>query len=256
MKLLIDAGNTRIKWALVHGESWLCSGDLPAGRAEELARGITGRLALDQPGSDLHAVQQIWVSNVAGEALAQHVSKIATGRPAAVNFVVARKAQCGVSNAYADPAQLGSDRWAALIAAWHLLGGECMVVNSGTATTIDALSGRGEFLGGLILPGVELMQRSLVAATDQLKTEPGGYAPYPRNSADGMYSGAIQASCGAIERQYAQLDSDRAQLLLSGGAAALLLPHLDSKRFAVAPLVVDNLVLQGLLVMAGEADAK
>ena len=77
------------------------------------------------------------------------------------HFIGAREKQCGVRNGYAKPAQLGSDRWAALIAAWHLVQRKCLVVDSGTATTIDTLSGQGEFVGGLILPGVELMQRSL-----------------------------------------------------------------------------------------------
>ena len=127
--------------------------------------------------------------------------------------------QCGVRNGYSSAAQLGSDRWAALISAWHMVSGKCLVVNCGTAITIDTLSGQGEFLGGLILPGVELMQRSLVAATDQLKSEQGEYAPFPLNTADALFSGAIQACCGAIERQYTLLDDDGAPVVLSGGAA-------------------------------------
>jgi type III pantothenate kinase len=157
-----------------------------------------------------------------------------------------------VRNGYSNAAQLGSDRWAALIAAWHLVRGKCLVVNSGTATTIDALSGQGEFLGGLILPGVELMQRSMVAAAVQLKPAQGEYVPFPLNSADALYSGAIQANCGAIERQYTLLDDGSAPLILSGGAAGLLQRCLDQKRFSVPPRVVDNLVLQGLLLIARE----
>ena len=129
-----------------------------------------------------------------------------------------------------------------------------MVVNSGTATTIDTLSEQGEFLGGLILPGVELMQRSLVAATVQLKSAQGEYVPFPLNSADALYSGAIQAGCGAIERQYTLLNDDSAPVVLSGGAAGLLQPHLNQHLFSVPPRVVDNLVLQGLLLMAQEAN--
>ena len=252
MKLLIDAGNTRIKWALVKGEDWLCSGVLPAGQAGELSRHIAGHL--DRLRTGLHGIQQIWVSNVAGEEIAQHIRNLGAGQSGQPHFVVAREAQCGVRNGYSSASQLGSDRWAALIAAWHLVQGKCLVVNSGTATTIDALSGQGEFLGGLILPGVELMQRSLVAATVQLKSAQGEYVPFPLNSADALYSGAIQASCGAIERQYALLDDDSAPVLLSGGAAGLLQPCLDQKLFSAPPCVVDNLVLQGLLLIAREAN--
>ena len=254
MKLLIDAGNTRIKWALLRGRDWLCSGDLPTGQADRLARDIADHIARQNLGTGLHDIQQIWASNVAGEECARHIRNIGAGKSGQPYFVVARKLQCGVRNAYSNPSQLGSDRWAALIAAWHLVHGECLVVNSGTATTIDALSAQGEFVGGLILPGVELMQRSLVAAADQLKSAPGEYVRFPLNSADALFSGAIQASCGAIERQYNLLGDGSAPVILSGGAARVLQPCLDQKLSAAPPRIIDNLVLQGLSLMAQEAD--
>ena len=236
MKLLIDAGNTRIKWAVVNGGDWLHSGVLPSGQADKLPGLFT----------ELRAIQQVWASNVAGEEVAQHIRNFGIEQ---THFVVAQKFQCGVSNAYSDAAQLGSDRWASLIAAWHQVRGTCLVVNSGTATTIDTLTGQGEFLGGLILPGVELMQRSLVAATDRLKTAQGKYVPLPRNTADALYSGAIQASCGAIERHYALLDDDSAPVVISGGAAETIREHLN------LPIqIMDNLVLQGLLIISREVE--
>ncbi|OGT00600.1 MAG: hypothetical protein A3F73_12345 [Gallionellales bacterium RIFCSPLOWO2_12_FULL_59_22] len=273
MKLLIDAGNTRIKWALAHGSSWLHNGALPVGQCGELPHQFAG----------LRGIRQVWVSNVAGEEIEQHIRDACAEFPAP-HFVVAQQAQCGVRNNYSSPAQLGSDRWAALIAAWHLVRGPCLVVNSGTATTIDAMSAKGEFIGGLILPGVELMQRSLLDATARLqaatqaKQGQGEYAPFPLNTADALYSGALQASCGAIERQHALLGEacpdetadhsarlsenaspaagcdpgrrDAAPVVLSGGAATLLRDHLN------APLrIVDNLILQGLLLIAQETNA-
>lgn len=240
MRLLIDAGNTRIKWALVEGREWLRSGDLPTVQAEELPRHLSG--VVD--------VRQIWVSNVAGEAAAGHVRKLHVGPHEAPNFVVARATQCGVCNGYDDPAQLGSDRWAALIAAWHLIGRSCLVATSGTATTVDALSAKGEFVGGLIVPGIELMQRSLAAATAQLGTLRGRYASFPTNTADALRSGAIQASCGAIGRQHELLGDPDAPVVLGGGAAEVLREHLN-----LPLVVVDNLVLQGLLLIAQEASA-
>jgi len=235
MKLLIDAGNTRIKWALADGSSWLRNGALPVEQASELTPQFAG----------LGDIRQVWVSNVAGENVAQCIRGIRAGQH---HFIVAREAQCGIRNGYSVPSQLGSDRWAALIAAWHLVRGACLVVNSGTATTVDALSATGEFIGGLILPGVELMQRSLRGTTAQLQAaQAGEYAPFPLNTADALYSGALQASCGAIERQYALLGESGAPVVLSGGAAAELQNHLN------APLrIVDNLVLQGLLLISQE----
>jgi len=246
MKLLIDAGNTRIKWALVKDDGvWLRQGILPVGQAGELH----GQL------SDSQRIRQIWVSNVAGDEIAHHIRNINTGQPVRPAFIIAQENQCGVRNGYQSAAQLGSDRWAALIAAWHLVQAQCLVVNCGTAITIDALSGRGEFIGGLIMPGMDLMQRSLSGATDQLKprnTEPwqGKYAQFPLNTADALFSGSIQAACGAIQRQHALLADAQAPVVLSGGAAELL------KNYINLPLrVVDNLVLQGILIISQESNA-
>ena len=120
MKLLIDAGNTRIKWALVNkGGDWLRDGILPVGRASELPGLFAGTQDLEQ----------IWVSNVAGEQVAHPIRTIAAGRAVQIHFAVAQEMQCGVRNGYTHVAQLGSDRWASLIAAWHLVQGKCLVVN-------------------------------------------------------------------------------------------------------------------------------
>lgn len=256
MKLLIDAGNTLIKWAVVSGADRLHSGVLPVDQAGGLPGLFAGRF--DGNGPDIQGIQQIWISNVAGEEVAGHIRNIKIGHPEQLHFIVAQENQCGVHNGYSMTGQLGSDRWAALIAAWHLVRGKCLVVNSGTATTIDSLSEQGEFLGGLIVPGVELMQRSLSDATYQLKPGlvksgltkggRGEYVPLPKNTADALFSGAVQATCGAIERQYALLGDDAAPIVLSGGAAGALQKGLN---FPVK--VVDNLVLQGLLQIAREA---
>lgn len=236
MRLLIDAGNTRIKWALVRDADWLRSGAVDTAALNALSGELAG----------LPEVREIWVSNVAGDAVAQAIRALQLGSHGAPNFLTATSACAGVRNGYAHPAQLGSDRWAALIAAWHIEGRACLVVNAGTATTIDTLRADGTFVGGLILPGIELMQRSLTART-QLPIVSGRYADFPDNTADALFSGAIQATCGAIVRQYGLLAEAGAPVLLSGGAAALLQPHLQ------LPLrLVDNLVLRGLETAAME----
>jgi len=255
MMLLIDAGNTRIKWALVEGLAWLHSGVLPVAQAGELSQHIVGHcvpwLGSKQalPSSGLQGIEQIWVSNVAGEETARHIRNIGTNKNVELHFVAAQLELCGVRNGYSQAGQLGSDRWAALIAAWKLVRRECLVVNCGTAITIDAIDGNGAFEGGLILPGVELMKSSLCATTAQLSPGPGEYVPFPTNTSDAMYSGAIQAGCGAIQRQHGLLLHSSSPVVMSGGSAGILDKHLNM------PLrIVDNLVLQGLLIIAQEAN--
>ena len=237
MRLLIDAGNTNIKLALVVDDNWSAVVNCPSNQA--------GDLSFANHGYD--GVQQVWVSNVAGAEVARQIVDACAARHWSPQFITAQVAQCGVRNGYALPVQLGADRWAALIAAWHHVGRACLVVNSGTATTIDALSDGGEFLGGLILPGIELMQRSLTVATANLQAPGGAYSGFPRNTADALLSGVIQAGCGAIQRQHTLLEVADAPVLLSGGAA-----HRLSPRLTLPVQMMDNLVLQGLLLIAQE----
>lgn len=235
--LLLDIGNSRIKWALAEGGSLVRQGVADVG---EWA-------ALKQAFSSLPAPHKILASNVAGEAAAQQVRAACGAWNCPVEFIAAQANQCGVRNQYERPAQLGSDRWAALIAAWQHERAACLVVNCGTATTIDALSGTGEFLGGLILPGLEMMRRGLATGTAQLGMDEGSWREFPRNTADAMVSGAIQATVGAIIRQHDLLGVPGARCLLSGGAVDSVLPHLE------LPLLrMDDLVLQGLQIIGQE----
>lgn len=234
--LLVDVGNSRCKWAVVQDGVWVQQG----------VAGNTEWVALQHAFAALPQQSRILVSNVAGEAMQQRLSKIFSAWNCTPEFVVACAEQCGVRNGYQRPEKLGSDRWAALIAAWQQVQGACLVVNCGTATTVDALSAQGEFLGGLILPGVSLMQNSLATNTAQLMAEQGTLQDFPRNTADAIHSGMMRATLGAIAHQFGLLRSRHAGVscLLGGGAAAAVQPHLD------LPLQrVDNLVLKGLQII-------
>jgi type III pantothenate kinase len=237
--LCIDAGNTRVKWAVHDGARWSLRG------ASE-----TARVAAGEPPAALGdvAVERAIVSNVAGATVAAAIAaacRIPAGDPV---FIAAEAARCGVSNRYQTPAQLGSDRWAALIAA-HAAARRAprtqLVVMAGTALTVDMLTADGVFLGGIIVPGLALMQSSLHRATALLPAESGQYHTFPGNSVDAVTSGAIEAACGAIQRVYAHLaaHSDEAPHCIgSGGALKALNPHLP---FPVT--INDNLVLDGLV---------
>ncbi len=236
--LLFDAGNSRCKWTWAENGTWLRQGVFD--NTDEFAW-----QKLHDLFATLAAPQKILVSNVAGAAMEQRLRQLCAIWPCALQFIVAQAEQCGVRNGYAHAAQLGSDRWAALIAAWQRVHGACLVVNCGTATTVDALSAGGEFLGGLIVPGMTLMQRSLLQNTAQLGLQDGEFCDFPRTTADAITSGVMQASIGAIRQQYALLAAKgEVRCILSGGAAGSLLPHLG-----LAAEQVDNLVLQGLQII-------
>jgi type III pantothenate kinase len=239
--LLLDAGNSRCKWALVQDGAWTHRGAAGNGEPDALRQALR---SLPPP-------SLILVSNVAGAAMERQLREICSGWGRPPEFVTACAGQCGVRNSYQRPESLGSDRWAALIAAWQRVHDSCLVVNCGTATTVDALSAQGEFLGGLILPGIGLMQQGLVANTAQLGAEQGVAQDFPLNTADAIHSGALRATAGAIQHQFGLLQArfGAVRCLIGGGAASVILPHLDM------PLErVDDLVLHGLQVI-GEAKA-
>jgi type III pantothenate kinase len=238
MILAIDAGNTRIKWGLYDGNSWQAKGWVDT----------ADRTGLGDGWKALAAPDRIIASNVAGPQVAMQIERACKGWPAKMQWVVAIESQCGVRNGYDLPSQLGSDRWAALIAARGIAPEGCVVVNAGTAMTVDALSADGVFLGGLIVPGLATMLRALAESTAAIGEGGGHYRDIPKNTPDAVYSGALSAMVGAVWHMNALLAGEikRAPTcLLSGGDAQWLLPLLSGKT-----RMVDNLVLDGLIRIA------
>jgi type III pantothenate kinase len=214
--LAVDVGNTRTKWGLWDGR-WL--------RQDSV---LTAEMALlGSAWQALPAPRRLIACSVAGRQVCDWLDAWALSHGLAVRWVISQHEQCGVRNDYQEPSKLGADRWAALIAARHLAGGAALAVMAGTAPTIDALTQDGQFLGGLILPGLDLMAESLARGTAGLPRADGGFALFPRNTADAIASGAIQAVCGAVERMQRALAARGAepQVLLSGGAAETLYAH-------------------------------
>lgn len=237
--LAIDAGNTRIKWGVRGVEGWVARG---VGDTKDASA-----MAWPEMGAGAKAI----ASNVAGPAVRGAIESGLASRGVTVSFIGSRASQLGVTSGYRDPAQLGTDRWAALVAAHHLAGGNKLVVNAGTALTIDALASDGRFLGGLIVPGPALMRRSLDRGTADLRLTEGDFAVFPASTPEAITSGAIQACAGAIDRMRIAMASRGCaveQVILSGGAAPVLAPHLPSPA-----RIEENLVLEGLVLIARDS---
>ncbi len=236
--LAIDIGNTRVKWGYSEAGGWLRQGWMATARAGELTGEFTA----------LPEAQRTVISNVAGAATRVQVAAALNAAAPQPLWITSTAAQCGVSSGYAEPETLGPDRWAALIGAWHLTQAACVVVNVGTTMTVDALSAEGVFLGGCIVPGATLMRDALARDTANLAARDGAFSYFPDNTGDAIFSGAVNALAGAVERVLRYLEESAGVLppvLLSGGGAALI-----EKRLTAAVTVVDNLVLEGLLQIA------
>ncbi|WP_242560859.1 MULTISPECIES: type III pantothenate kinase [Pandoraea] len=284
--LLVDAGNSRIKWALapaVRPGHWqaaspafLASGAvdhaewrtlatqiragwsaLSAGAADtaDASPASDASAAPNAPGthSDRHfapnmaplAIGQggqedgfvcpepagVWLTNVAGDAAEQAVRmtlQTLWGMASAdwLKVLRAGESRAGVRNGYRVPTQLGSDRWASLIGAHAAWPGEhLLIVTLGTATTVEALQGNGDYLGGLIAPGPALMLQSLAQGTAQLPTldatMPSGGQAFARSTTEAILRGCAAAQAGLVERSHAQLEAQLGapvRCVLSGGA--------------------------------------
>lgn len=254
--LAIDVGNTLLKWTLYDGQK-------PHAQGRVLTRDAVEPQALERAWQALQPSAAI-VSNVAGLAVAETIKVVLGTKKIAPQFIASQIAQCGVINAYDHPDQLGCDRWAALIGAHRhapALSAK-VVVMAGTALTVDALTADGQFLGGIIVPGLGLMRQALHLRTAQLPPpaaeEIGKFVMFPTNTVDAITSGAVDACIGAISRMLARVTkfersgpalAPAAVVIASGGALALLAPHAP---FALT--IHENLVLEGLLQISLDSD--
>lgn len=238
--LLLDVGNSRTKWALVDAVEWVADG---ASRHDEIESLLRDWDRFPPP-------DRVVGSNVAGQSRIQAISAYWRERQVPLHWVKPVTSAGGVRNLYESPDQLGSDRWASLVGAWSRIGQACLVVSAGTAVTVDALNERGEFMGGLILPGRRMMQTSLVEETHALAHAKGQVVDFPRSTADAMESGITLALAAAVEAAYQRLATQGKPspvCIFTGGDAEWLASQLQIK-----VIIAPRLVLEGLLVLARE----
>ena len=252
MTLLLDAGNTRLKWArLADGRLGPVHAtphrDVPAAdwQAQLRAAGRPARLV---------------VANVAGEAFGHALAEWSRATwDLAPEFVATRARAAGLAIAYAMPAALGVDRWLAMIAAWKSARRACVVVVAGTASTVDAVDGQGRHRGGYIVPGVRMMREALHERTGGIAraaalAPPAVDGAFGVNTGGAVEQGARVALAALAERSVAELarvlvpGAAPPRLFLAGGDAELVAPLLRVEH-ARAP----DLVLQGLAAVAQEA---
>ena len=243
MNLLVDIGNSRIKWSSRNTRG--------TGRLHAVVYTKENVSAcLDTKWHKLQRPGQVWVANVAGKAVAEQITRwTITHWGIKPRFATVSGVSGRVRNAYTEPGRLGVDRWLALIATWRKHGTAACIVDCGTAVTIDGLDGTGRHLGGLILPGVSMMQQALYQNASGISAAGKGRVlrGLAKDTHQGVLTGCTVAIVALIDRIVNILKKDvtgKLTCVITGGAAKEIMPLLAT-RFIHEPL----LVLEGLAVM-------
>lgn len=249
MILEFDLGNTSCKWRLLGQASQrLNGGRLDARVSEEVERLMA---TIPEPLSDVR------ISSV---ATAEQSAELADSIEAAVGLVprfAETVAECaGLKNSYAEPSRMGVDRWLAMLAAFHEYRGNVLVVDAGSALTLDMVAADGRHLGGYIVPGPRLMAQSLLADTGQVRfheADSGRWQDPGTSTAEAVTRGAKLALCGAVQQGWRlarQRFAGDVAVFLAGGYSTLLADELDDGQIDLR--LRAELVMDGLSIALGE----
>ena len=242
--LLMDIGNSRLKWGVLDDHAIHRTGHISQQKIREQGlAALTSKLP--------RRVDSVLASNVAGTSFATRLSGVVGMHCSAdMHFAHTEKQACGVTNSYRQARRLGVDRWVAMIGAWAEVNTACLIVDAGTAVTLDALDDSGLHLGGQILPGVTLMAATLASRTSDVPniqrraaSQGRGMEMFASTTAGAVGHGASNAVVGAIERaaNVMRENGHTPTIILTGGDASRILKLLGEE-----PIHRPHLVLQGL----------
>ena len=248
--VLIDVGNTRIKWARLEGAR------VGKGRAATHSGWRSGDYARRVFRSS-RAIERAVVASVAGSGVDRALAQAARQAGAAVEFVRVPHRGGGVTVGYAEPWRLGVDRFAAVVGAHAMFDGiPVCVVGVGTAMTIDLAGADGRHRGGVIVPAPNLMVTTLLSNTHGIRRRAqggalGGKGIFARSTRDAIERGSRYAVAALVDRAVEEASSLLGReplVVMTGGGAVAVRPLLRSRSVGVP-----DLVLRGLAVLARDA---
>lgn len=241
MNLWVDIGNSRIKWVEQIDRQYSALHARPFNKSD-----IAGDL--DQWWESMTRPDRIGVANVAGTEVEEGLTEWAVSHwNTPPQFARVTASAHGVTNGYADYSRLGIDRWLTLIAAWNEYRHAACIVDCGTAVTIDGLDSSGRHLGGLILPGITLMQQSLAKASPAIPdSRPAAGRGLANNTAEAVATGCVLAASALIERAMRDLRQQHGGkfvTLLTGGDAGQFMDFLPAGVIFKPLLVIEGLAI-------------
>lgn len=236
MILEIDVGNTRIKWRTLLDGEVQSRGSLAKEDVE------TWLYSFSQQGSP----DKIRLSCVASRAVVEKIAQQAEQWGCPLVEAKASQIVAGVSCGYDDPSALGVDRWLAVVAAYQCFKQPCVVVDAGSAITVDLVGRGGQHLGGYIVPGLKMMHQALFNGTSKVRVgsigssslEPG------KSTEQAVTQGALVMVQSMIRSSVNRLlvNNQQVQVVVTGGDGCDLMAVLDDLACFEAELVLDGLM--------------
>lgn len=243
MILELDCGNSRIKWRVVCADGRVLFAGASLGNFEllEVLQGLSGL-----------SLRRCRLVSVRSELAVSELVALIRKEFSIVCLVAGSQGSCGgVVNGYSDPARLGVDRWLAILAAYSRAGGDaCLVIDAGTAVTVDLVKAGGEHLGGYICPGVRLMIDQLVLNTNGIAQLRAGMSALGELSPGRCTDDAVAHGVRLMLKSYIESQLQLAQralggdyaVFITGGDADLIGP------LSAQALIVPDLVFIGLAI--------
>jgi type III pantothenate kinase len=248
MLLVLDVGNTNTTLGLYDGDQLKQSWRLTSERQRTLDEyGILCRTLLHLAGLEQSVVTDIAISSVVPplDFVLNKMAEVYFGTKPL--FVTSEN--CGMPVLYDDPREVGADRVVNAVAAYARYGGPCIVVDFGTATTLDAISERGEYLGGVIYPGIQiaadaLFQRAARLRNTEIRRPEKVIGTNPSASIQsGLYHGNVALVDGLLEKMIGEL-GQKTHVVATGGLAPLI-----SRGSRLIQEVASDLTLEGLRIV-------
>ncbi|MFP1684166.1 type III pantothenate kinase [Alloalcanivorax sp. C16-1] len=235
MKLFVDVGNTALKWRRRDGDRVAQGGEV---HARDWVKALDAPLASPAP-------ESVWVASVAGPEADRRIADLVRERTGCEpQFYYSREHDFGVRNCYPEARRLGADRWVALVECWQRFGAG-IVIDCGSALTIDAVDGEGDFLGGYIVPGLGMLRNALLRDTADVHVEQASARlGLGRSTGECVHNGLLRMSVAFVTDVVVELRErlpDTCKVLVTGGDADEL-----SASFSFEFLHLPDLVLDGL----------
>jgi len=244
MCLLVDIGNSRVKWRHFSGSVSKTSQALENQQWKQ-ALECNNWTVVDGNKQPIH---HIIYSCVGNDELVAVIEKFATEASISTQRIQTTAVWNDLVNSYSDPSQMGVDRWLAMIAAWNRCQSACLIIDCGTAITVDAIDNDGQHLGGHIVAGLALQKSTLLTQTAKINAEQlhnNNHFEFGRNTSDAVNFGCLRLVLDYLDNSWLRFlnNNVQAKLFITGGDGEKVSELLDYKNNFHQDLVLEGIRL-------------